>query len=448
LDGVDVDVVLLPRLLLARCWLGLRLGLLLHLLDARADVAVRKSHLDVLVLGAVLPPGGALFLLGLLQPLDERLGPLMDLLGHLLAHILQSKRGPHLLGDLLGPVQQHFLLQHVRVIQGLEDVGHPGQEGRATAGTCLLDTPKEVALGALVAVGEAQKEKPVVRHLAQHLVVEEQLAQHQGCGLQAHLEPLGLPDHLPGVQAAVPPPLDEVVEDVHPLLLALLQVVVQHQALGPRGESLHATSLHHHLGVLAGVLRPVVVGVVPPVVVLVVGLVLGLVAVLLGVRLPLALVPRLALALLATRSRRGGRRSRLPTVLQSTRQPHLARRRVLEDEGVELVGPVEGAAVAARPALGGDEPLALQHPEHRLGVVARGAQHVAADEAVQDVLQLGRLVGPVDDVAVVLGVQLRLGPQLATEVLGRVGGRPVQGLGHLPHVYQHRLDAVALALHL
>uniref|UniRef100_A0A6B0VAL3 Uncharacterized protein n=1 Tax=Ixodes ricinus TaxID=34613 RepID=A0A6B0VAL3_IXORI len=351
----------------------------------------------------------------------------MDLLGHLLAHIL--------LGDLLGPVQQHFLLQHVRVIQGLEDVGHPGQEGRAVLTHHLLDAPKEVALGALVAVGEAQQEKPVVRHLAQHLVVEEQLTQHQG-RLVTHLEPLSLSDHLPGVQAAVPPPLDKVVEDVHPLLLTLLQVVVQHQALGPRGQGLHATGL----GVLAGVLRPVVVGVVPPVVVLVVGLLLGLVPVLLGVCLPLALVPRLALALLAARGCRGSRYSRLAAVL--------AWRRVLEDEGVELVGPVEGAAVAARPALGGDEPLALEHPEHRLGVVARGAQHVAADEAVQDVLQLGRLVSPVDDVAVVLGVQLRLGPQLATKVLGRVGGRPVQGLGHLPHVDQHRLDAVALALHL
>ena len=42
------------------------------------------------------------------------------------------------------------------------------------------------------------------------------------------------------------------------------------------------------------------------------------------------------------------------------------------------------------------------------------------DEPVQNVLELVGVVGAVDDVALVLEVELRLGAQLAAEILGGV----------------------------
>lgn len=123
-------------------------------------------------------------------------------------------------------------------------------------------------------------------------------------------------------------------------------------------------------------------------------------------------------------------------------------RRILEDESVQLVLDGDDAMVAARLArlrddllLGGDEQV-------RLGVVALGAQDVLADEAVEQVLQLGRVVRAVDDEALVLVVELGLSAELAAEELGGVRGWAVEGLGHVGHVDDDRLDAVALALDL
>lgn len=54
------------------------------------------------------------------------------------------------------------------------------------------------------------------------------------------------------------------------------------------------------------------------------------------------------------------------------------------------------------------------------GIVALGTQHKLADESVQHVLQLVRLVGPIDDEAVVFGVKLGLGTQLTTKKFGGI----------------------------
>lgn len=45
-------------------------------------------------------------------------------------------------------------------------------------------------------------------------------------------------------------------------------------------------------------------------------------------------------------------------------------------------------------------------------------------------------------------VELRLGAQLTAKVLGRIGGRSADRLGHFGHVHDDRFDAVALALDL
>jgi hypothetical protein len=55
-----------------------------------------------------------------------------------------------------------------------------------------------------------------------------------------------------------------------------------------------------------------------------------------------------------------------------------------------------------------------------LWVVAFGAEHEALDEAVEQVLKLGRLVGTVHDVAIILRVKLGLRTKLTTKVLGGV----------------------------
>lgn len=53
-------------------------------------------------------------------------------------------------------------------------------------------------------------------------------------------------------------------------------------------------------------------------------------------------------------------------------------------------------------------------------VVTLGTQHKLPDEPVQHVLQLVGLVGPVDDEAVVLGIELSLSSQLTAKKLGWV----------------------------
>lgn len=88
---------------------------------------------------------------------------------------------------------------------------------------------------------------------------------------------------------------------------------------------------------------------------------------------------------------------------------------------------------------------AVDHGERRLRVVALGAEHELAYEGVEQVEQLIGVVRAVHD-ELVRG-HAHLGAELAPEVLGRIGGRPTQRLGHRHHVRYHCLDAVAAALH-
>lgn len=83
-----------------------------------------------------------------------------------------------------------------------------------------------------------------------------------------------------------------------------------------------------------------------------------------------------------------------------------------------------------------------------LGIVAVGAEHVLANKAIEEVLQLGGVVTSIDDEALVLEIKLGLGAELAAKELGRIGCRSADGLGDLDHVDDDGLDTVSLALDL
>ena len=58
--------------------------------------------------------------------------------------------------------------------------------------------------------------------------------------------------------------------------------------------------------------------------------------------------------------------------------------------------------------------------DDRFGVLAVPAEDKFGDEAVEVVLELGGLVGAVDDPAVILGIDVGLGTQLKSEILDDV----------------------------
>ena len=103
-------------------------------------------------------------------------------------------------------------------------------------------------------------------YLSDHGVVEEQLAEHDG-RLVDHVEALGVGEDLlvllgNPITLLVDELLDKVVEQVDPLGLRLLEVVVHSEVGHARGQILHPP-LH---GLLAHVLAPVLVVVAPIVV--------------------------------------------------------------------------------------------------------------------------------------------------------------------------------------
>lgn len=57
-------------------------------------------------------------------------------------------------------------------------------------------------------------------------------------------------------------------------------------------------------------------------------------------------------------------------------------------------------------------------------------------------------MGSVDDVTLVREVEQRLGAELATKILGWIGGRTSEGFGDVYHVDDDGLDAVTFALDL
>jgi hypothetical protein len=119
-------------------------------------------------------------------------------------------------------------------------------------------------------------------------------------------------------------------------------------------------------------------------------------------------------------------------------------RRVLEDERRELVAHVDVRALAARLAVA-DDVLRLRDDEVRLRVLAALAEHELVDEDVEQLAHAGRIVGTIDDVPLGLVVECRLSAKLAAKELGGVGGGTGECAGHIRHVRDDCLDAVALS---
>jgi hypothetical protein len=119
---------------------------------------------------------------------------------------------------------------------------------------------------------------------------------------------------------------------------------------------------------------------------------------------------------------------------------------VLQDKGSELQARVDLGDLAAGFAVKGD--VAVLDVNVGLGVLALLAENEFGDEAVEVVLELARIVGAVDDPAVVVGAGVGLGSQLEAKVLDDVSRRAGQGLSDAAQIDDDGLDTVALALDL
>lgn len=118
----------------------------------------------------------------------------------------------------------------------------------------------------------------------------------------------------------------------------------------------------------------------------------------------------------------------------------------LQDEGGELVTDVGVGALAASLAVQDD--VAVLAVDDSLGVLAVLAKNELVDEAVKVVLELGGLVGAVDNPSVILGVNVGLGTELETKVLDDIVRRAGELVGDVVQVDDDGLDTVALALDL
>ena len=118
----------------------------------------------------------------------------------------------------------------------------------------------------------------------------------------------------------------------------------------------------------------------------------------------------------------------------------------LQNERGELVTDVGVGALTASLAVQDD--VAILAVDDSLGVLAVLAKNELVDEAVKVVLELGGLVGAVDNPSVILGVNVGLGTELETKVLDDIVRRAGELVGDVVQVDDDGLDTVALALDL
>ena len=81
-------------------------------------------------------------------------------------------------------------------------------------------------------------------------------------------------------------------------------------------------------------------------------------------------------------------------------------------------------------------------------VVTLGTEHKLADEDVQEILKFGGVVRPVDNVAFILEIKLRLSAQLAAKEFARVCWGSTQCFADLRHVCNNSLNSIAFTLDL
>src|ERR1700754_1217800 len=92
--------------------------------------------------------------------------------------------------------------------------------------------------------------------------------------------------------------------------------------------------------------------------------------------------------------------------------------------------------------------MAILDDNISLGILALLAKDKFVDEAVEVVLQLGRLMGTVDDPAVILGVHVGLSTEFEPEVLDDVGTGACERSGNAREIDNDCLDAISLPLNL
>jgi len=119
---------------------------------------------------------------------------------------------------------------------------------------------------------------------------------------------------------------------------------------------------------------------------------------------------------------------------------------VANNEGAQLEARVDIRALTASLAVQSDS--LILDVDIGLGVLALLAKHKLGDKAVKVILELGGIVGAVDDPTFIRRLGISLGTELKTEVLDEVGGRTAQRPSNRVEVDDNGLDTVALALDL
>ena len=119
---------------------------------------------------------------------------------------------------------------------------------------------------------------------------------------------------------------------------------------------------------------------------------------------------------------------------------------VLENEAAQLKAEVNVSALTTGLAVKND--VTILDVDVGLGVLALLAENKLVDEAIEVVLELGRIVSAVDDPAVVLGIHVGLGTQFEAKVLDDVGSRAGEGLSDAGQVDNDGLDTVSFAFNL
>lgn len=119
---------------------------------------------------------------------------------------------------------------------------------------------------------------------------------------------------------------------------------------------------------------------------------------------------------------------------------------MLDNEAAELQAEVDVGALTAGLAVKNN--AGVVDVSNGLRVAALLAENKFLDEAIEKVLQLGRLMDTVDDPAIILGVGVCLGTKLKGKVLDDVVGVTFKRLGNAGQVDDDGLDTVALSFHL
>lgn len=119
---------------------------------------------------------------------------------------------------------------------------------------------------------------------------------------------------------------------------------------------------------------------------------------------------------------------------------------VLEDESTKLQADVNVGALTASLAI--EDDVIIFDGDIGLRVLAFLAEDKSVDEAIEMILQLGGIVGAIDDPTVVLGVNVGLSTKLETKVLDDIGTRASKRLSDAGQVDDNGLDSVTLAFNL